>query len=176
MDKIINANNKIKNNFSNCVEIVSVGAGYLSIFIVIFFLFGTIADVFARTVINRPIAGIIEYCSVLLPPMVFLGLAMVQKNDGHINVTLVLSRLAERKRLYQEIINTIICVLFVSILGYETLIGAIHSYQINEFRYGVVGQDINIWWAKFGITFGCWILFLQYISDLLRKLFKLRAR
>lgn len=172
----MNTNKNTKNNFTNWVEIVSVSTGFLSIFIVSFFLFGSAADVFARTFFNRPIAGIIEYCSVLLPPMVFLGLAMVQKNDGHINVTLVLSRLGQRRRLYQEIINMIICILFVSVLGYETLMSAIHSYQINEFRYGVVGQDINLWWAKFGITAGCWILFLQYISDLLNKLSQLRSK
>lgn len=155
---------------------LSKSAGVLSTLIIAFFLFGTIADVFMRSIFNHPIAGVIEYCSVLLPLMVFLGLALAQKKGGHINVTIFLNRLDERKRLRQEILNLVICMLFVLVMGIQTFKGALHSYEINEFRYGVVGQDVSLWWAKIGITMGCWLLFLQYISDLFEKIFKLQSR
>jgi TRAP-type transport system small permease protein len=166
----------MKDIFINCIGSVSRSAGVLSAFIIAFFLFGTIADVIMRSVFNKPIAGVIEYCSVLLPPMVFMGLALVQKNKGHIGITIFSGRLKEEKRLKLEIINLVICMLFVLLMGIETFRGALHSYQINEFRYGVVGQDVNLWGAKFGITAGCWLLFLQFISDLLEKICQLRSK
>jgi TRAP-type C4-dicarboxylate transport system permease small subunit len=166
----------INSGLNKFISIMSESGGTLSVLIIAFFLFGTIADVFMRSIFNKPIAGVIEYCSVLLPMMVFMSLALVQKNKGHINITIFMGRLTKKKRLKMEAINLAICLLFVSLMGVETFKGALHSYKINEFRYGVVGQDVNIWWVKIGITVGCWLLVLQYISDLLKLIGKLRSR
>jgi TRAP-type C4-dicarboxylate transport system permease small subunit len=125
------------------------------------------ADVIFRYAFNQPIPGVIEYNGMLLAVFAFMGLAMTQRMQGHIRVTFLVSRLGRKPRNCIDFITLILSMVFVTIMGYETLLGALHSFQIKEYYWGVIGQTIYIWWAKFALPIGLLILCLQYLLDII---------
>jgi TRAP-type C4-dicarboxylate transport system permease small subunit len=164
------------NGFRKIIHGISAAGGVIGCLVIVFIVFGTIADVFMRYFFNRPIAGVIEYCTVLLPVMVFFGLALTQKLGGHIATTFLLNRFQPKTRLKQEIGNLMLCSVFVGLMAWEASQGASYSYSIKEFRWGVVGQDISIWWAKIGMAIGLAMFFLQYLADIIGKFGRLRSK
>jgi len=143
--------------------------GMIGLIIIAFMVLATMADVTMRYFFHRPIAGVIEYCGILLPVTVFLGLAATQQASGHIGVTLFLHRLSPQGRAIQEIINLLLCLAFALALASQTWKGAMYAYAIKEYRYGVIGQDIPVWWAKIAMSIGFWMLSLQYLLDIGNK-------
>jgi tripartite ATP-independent transporter DctM subunit len=65
----------------------------------------TAADVLLRYVFNRPILGTVELTEFMMALLVFLALAYTQKEKGHVNVDLILSRVSPRFQSSLETIN-----------------------------------------------------------------------
>jgi TRAP-type C4-dicarboxylate transport system permease small subunit len=164
---------KFFKGLSRAVHAVSYGSGVICFVIVIYMILSTLIDVSMRYFFNRPIPGVIESNGILLPVFVFMGLAMTQIMGGHLRVTFLLDYLSPKTRAGLEAVSLFVCVVFIAVLGYETLQEALYSYSIREYYWGVIGTTIYIWPAKFGVTVGFWILCLQYSADFLGSLFRL---
>lgn len=157
------------------ISFISRSGGTIGLLLIAFMVLSTMADVTMRYFFNRPLAGVIEYCGILLPVLVFLGLAATQQVSGHIGVTLFLNKYPPRGRAVQQTVNLFICLGFAIVLGIESWEGAMYSYSIKEYRHGVIGQDITIWWAKIAMSVGFWMLCLQYVIDIANKFSQLRS-
>lgn len=148
----------------------------LSSVILVAMIAGTGYDVVSRFVLGKPIAGIIEFSGVYLPAFTFLGLAMTQRLKGHINVTFGLELLSPRRRKVVELLGLLLTLLFVATLGWQSSSGALHSFGLREYHWGVVGITILIWPAKVAVAVGLWMLCLEYAVELLRALAQLTGR
>lgn len=135
----------------------------------------TMLDTVIRYVFSKSLPGVIEYNGILLAVLAFMGLAGTQLAKGHIQVTSFVARLNPRSQLRLEVVHLIVALVFVAVLGYETLLGALHSFKIKEYYWGVIGQTIYIWWAKFSLPVGLAMLFLQFLADLFNTIAKLRG-
>jgi TRAP-type C4-dicarboxylate transport system permease small subunit len=148
----------------------------LSALILTGMIVGTLCDVFLRFFFDRPIAGVIEFNGVYLPAFTFLGLAMTQRLKGHISVTFGLQSLSPKTRKAVELFGFLLALLFAATVGWEASLGALHSYRIREYYWGVVGVTILIWPSKVAVAVGLWMLCLEYGAEILDVLAQLVGR
>jgi len=134
----------------------------------------TTFDATARYVINRPIPGVFELNEVLLVICVYMGMAWTQVERGHIRVTAFLMRFSKESEIKCNILGWALTFIFLSILGYQSAIGAWESFQMREFRWGSV--QMPIWWAKALVPIGCWMMNIQLIIDIWKDIESLRGR
>jgi len=69
---------------------------------------GTCVDVLLRYSLNRPIQWMLEITEYTMLYIPFLGAALVLKEDGHIRVDILISRLSEKKRFIMDIVASFI--------------------------------------------------------------------
>jgi TRAP-type mannitol/chloroaromatic compound transport system permease small subunit len=134
----------------------------------------TTLDASARYVLNNPIPGVFELNEVLLVICVYMGLAWTQIERGHIRVTAFLRNLTPRTEAGFNILAWAVTFIFISILAYQSAIGAWESFQIREFRWGSV--QMPIWWAKALVPMGCLMMDLQLIIDIWEEVEIIRGR
>lgn len=125
----------------------------------------TLVDVFCRYVLGRPILGVIEINERMIPIMIFMALAMTQRYRGHISVTVFVSKLSPRRRVRLDIFTYILGFVFVSIIGWATLENALIAFY-NKQTVLIGIERFPIWWARFFVPMGLWLLSLQYIADI----------
>ena len=153
---------KTVSNISNYLVVVSHCA-------FIFVVVSTLFDVFLRYFFNRPIAGVIELNQCMMPIMVFMAVAVTQRRQGHIGVTLIVSRLKEHYQVFFEIICYMLAIGVTAVFGWETWLNAVKSLSTNESV--LLGINIMpIWWAKFSLPIGFWALSLQCLGDLIGRI------
>ncbi len=137
-------------------------------------MLSTTADATARYLLNSPIPGVFELNEVILVICVYMGLAWTQIERGHIRVTAFVYRSHERTQVKTDILAWSVTFVFIFLLGYQSAIGALESFQIREFRWGSV--QMPIWWAKALVPIGCWMMNVQLIIDIWKDIEKLRGR
>jgi len=150
----------------------------ISMAVLLIMLGGTAYDVASRYLFNKPIVGVIEFSGAYLPAFTFLGLAMTQRLKGNINVTFGLQLMSPWRRKLAEFLGILLSLLFAGAIAWQSSAGALFSFEMQEYHWGVVGLGLTIWiWpAKVAVAVGLWMLCLEYVSELLRMLAQLTGR
>jgi TRAP-type C4-dicarboxylate transport system permease small subunit len=92
----------------------------------------TTADVICRDLFNRPVAGAVELSGYFLAVFVLLGLGYTQQVKGHVEVSVIISRLPLRPRLILNIITTLIGLFIFSILVWQGLVVGIRERTVSD--------------------------------------------
>jgi TRAP-type C4-dicarboxylate transport system permease small subunit len=128
----------------------------------------TIVDITSRHVLNMPVPGVIELSEVLMVGIVFMGLAMAQKERTHIRAEIFICRfsLAWKKRadFFADLFSTA----FWTVLLVQTAPKAWHAFVNGEYREGLI--KFPVWPARWAIVIGLFLICLQLASDLFRYL------
>ena len=161
--------------FARLVSYLNRLSEMICFLIIVFMIVSTIVDTSLRYFFSHPLSGVIEYNGMLVAVLTFLGLANTQAMKGHIEVTSVTLNLSPKAQSVMKIVALTVSMIFVALMIYTTFQEAMHSYRIKEYDWGVIGQTVYIWWAKFAIPIGLSILFLQYILDLLSNFTNIRV-
>jgi len=74
------------------------------------------ADVVSREFFNYPIEWVLEISQLILPAIVFLGAAWLLKNEGHVAMDVVVSRLSTRGQALLNAVTSIIGVIICTLL------------------------------------------------------------
>lgn len=90
-------------------------AAYISaIFLIIMWVVVTIATI-GRYFFNKPLAWNVEFSEYTLLLVTFLSAAWILKNDGHVRLEIIISKLHSSKRIILDIISLIL-ILIISIV------------------------------------------------------------
>mgnify|MGYP006278299205 CR=1 FL=1 len=122
------------------------------------------ADVGLRYLFNSPLPGTILIVSVFyMIPIVFLPLAAVEEDDGHITVELIYDLLAERIRWILRLFSLLLSMTVFGALALRTFEEAILKFDTGTFAMEA-GMRIPTWPAYFTlpIGFGLMLLVLSY--------------
>jgi len=153
---------KIVSNMSNYLVIISHCAFS-------FVVLSTLYDVFLRYFFNKPILGVIELNQCMMPIMVFMAVALTQRYQGHVKVTIIVNRLKENHQIFFELTAYALAFVFTAVFGWETWLDAIKALRENESV--LVGINVMpVWWAKFSLPIGFWALSLQCLMDLIGRI------
>jgi len=118
---------------------------------------------------DMSITGVTEYAAMALVLITFLGLAYTQREDGHIRIDIVVSRLSPRAQRVLETITCVVSVPFLIVLVRWTAQIAQHSYRLES---TTMQTSISVWMIQMFVPLGLamWALAMaMHIRDIWSK-------
>jgi tripartite ATP-independent transporter DctM subunit len=155
------------NNLINGV-VVRVGSWVLVVMMCL-----TVADVFLRYVFNAPILGSSELVELMMALVVSFGLAYTLLKEGHVRVTLVVSRFPERVQVIIESITSLLCLGLFSLIAWQGIVQAKELWTTNLTSASLF---VPIWPFVLMVTLGSILLSLVLLANLLQSLAKVIER
>ena len=137
----------------------------IGVFFLIAMMLLTVADVFMRYVLNRPILGSVEITRYLMVSLAFLGLAWCAVVKGHVRVELLISRLSPRA---QAIFDSITCFFSLFIFVLITTYGFLEARERWAFYEASDVLQIPSYPFFLVLAFGSAILCLVLITNLIQ--------
>ena len=86
-------------------------------------------DVLGRYLVNSPITGTLEYSQILMGGIVLLSWAYTQRNKGHVNVDLFISRYPPRMKAVTSFVILLLSLLLFAAITKQSTVIAIRSWQ-----------------------------------------------
>lgn len=114
------------------------------------------------------VPGLVEIVEVLMPASAFLAAAGCQRGGHHVSMDLVVTKLDASTRRIVVAIANLVSIGFLMWLTFATTLGAWHSWQLGETRFGVL--QIPIWPTRILIAMGSLLWTLEVIRSLRRLL------
>ena len=129
--KNISAFRKLNNLLGNVLLHLT---GFATV-IMIFLLAG---NTFSRYLFNSPVSFAEEYTAYLVIMITFLPLAYTQRENGHIEVDVIVCRLPKKLRLIVEVFTSFLTLLVSSLMIWHGSILAIKSFKNNVFSQTIM--------------------------------------
>lgn len=142
----------------------SQGLGTLAAVGVVVTMLATVTDVARRTTTGRALPGTVDYSELLMVAVVFLALAMTQRDGGHVSVNLVTARLPDTVARWMRVTGLLVAAVLMLWLTVAATQEAIGSYARNEIRFGLL--RIPVWPARAAIPVGCAALVLELVASI----------
>ena len=139
-----------------------------------FMMFSVCFNVIARYAFNSPSIWVDEITSILLLFLPFFVGAWILKNERHVRMDLILSHMQHRTRFKFEIVSLIIisavCVVFL-VYGLKV------ALELFEIGYKTeTNLQLSKWPIISVIPIGFFLIFLQAIRNILKKIQELRSQ
>jgi TRAP-type C4-dicarboxylate transport system permease small subunit len=131
------------------------------------------ADVIRRRLFNAPLIYADEVAGYLLVWVTMLGLGYTLKEDGHIQVMLVIQRLSSRKRTIMRLIWCVIGIAYATVLLIYTGQLTLESYNLKAFS--PTPSQLPIYPFQILMPIGCVLLLFQLVVELLNSVFSLMS-
>ncbi|MGY1915588.1 TRAP transporter small permease [Blastococcus sp. HT6-30] len=141
------------------IHLIATTFGVIAALLIVGIMISTALDVLVRQITGSSIPGVVEYSEVLLAGLVFLGLAYAQRTGAHIGVDLVTERLPTRTAHVVRAVGLVVAIAVLLWMTYETAVVAVNSFQVGEFRFGLV--PVPIWPIRIVIPLGLVALILE---------------
>ncbi|MFT4607412.1 MAG: TRAP-type C4-dicarboxylate transport system permease small subunit [Gammaproteobacteria bacterium] len=104
-----------------------------------------------------------DFAGWLLSATVFFGLAYTFNIGGHIRVTMLLGRLSEQKRHWQEIFNIIVGLFISGYIAFYTLYTVYDSYDFEEVTDTYLVMPL--WLVQTPMAVGSLFLFIAVVDN-----------
>ncbi|PVU72069.1 TRAP transporter small permease [Acidilobus sp. SCGC AC-742_E15] len=152
---------KLADKLSNISAYLS---GILMVLIVILITF----EIFLRAFFNTSTLIADEYSAYFFVGVVMLGLAYTLKENSHIRITLISSRLNKKINKYLDLSVTLIAVLICSFLLYHSILMAYDTYSL-EMTADTIAET-PLYLPQLFLPIGFFVFDLQLISYFIRRL------
>ncbi len=121
----------------------------------------TITEIIMRTFWGRPIMGTVELTGYTLLFITFLGTAWLLREDGHVKMDVVLSRLRPRIQSTLNIITSILGAIICLVIAWYGVKVSWYSFQTN---YRAISElEIPLFPILIVIPVGTFLLFIQFL-------------
>jgi C4-dicarboxylate transporter DctQ subunit len=145
-------------------ELTSLGAVIGGVFTAIMTMIVGYA-VIVRYLINRPIGWSEEISIYFMIWAVFLGTAYTLKEDAHIGVDILISRVPEKTKRFFFLFHYIVGIVFLSILFYKGIGLVALSLKLNNRSIAI---DFPLFIPHLAVPVGSAMLVLQFLLRLIR--------
>jgi tripartite ATP-independent transporter DctM subunit len=159
--------NSVATGLEKFIKPVSRIANYISLGFLLIMPLPVFFDVIARFAIRGSLPGGIEIESFMLLIIVFLGLAFIQFNEGHIRIGFIVSNFPKWIQNLLDCFHYLICTLFFFFMSSQLINQGIKKLQDNVITYDL---EIPIWIFWFISAIGVAILAIVVALDFLRAL------
>ena len=143
--------------------------GHLLILMMVFMTF----EVVMRYLLNRPTIWVNEMNQYLSVVLVSLGAGYVLLNKGHVNVDVFYSRFGEKTRAILDLVTSPIFFIFVVIVCWQMIDGAIESWQYKEHS---AAAEIPTYPVRMVMVIGAFLVLLQGVAKFGRDFRKARMK
>ena len=138
----------------------------MSVVLIFVIVLEVVVEVITRKFFDISIPGGYGIGKTTLVAIVFLSLAYTQRRGGHIRVTMIIDKLAGRRRAIFEAVASLLGVVLFSVFTRYTLSAALAAWSVREFEPGI--YDVPLYPARFILFFGCLMLGIQFLLDLIK--------
>lgn len=152
------------------LRIFTMIAAYISAIAVVVLAVATTADVLRRATTGKSVPGVIEGTEVVLVFTVFLGLALTQRELGHVSTSVVTNRLPPSIAAVVSAFGLAVVSLFCVWLAEASIVKSVYSTQAGEYRYGLL--QVPIWPGRIAVAVGTTFLALEMIRRFLIEMAK----
>jgi TRAP-type C4-dicarboxylate transport system permease small subunit len=111
---------------------------------------------------GQPVPDVLEACETIMFASVFLGMAYVALQRGHINVTMFTQRLSSRTQTILDIGVLLLAAVVFGLLTWSSWVLAWQWFVMREVRLGVFPWPV--WPFRFLFVVGMGLICLQLIS------------
>jgi len=154
---------KVANALEKALSPIIPIVGNIGSVVIAAVMFLTVADVFGRRFLNKPVTGGYEISEMLLVIVIFSTIAYCQLLRGHIAIDLLVSRLRQKT---QAVLNSLVYIIFLVTFG-------ILSWQLYIYAIEVMGKNwvtgtilLPIYPFAFIAAIGCTLLCLVVFMHL----------
>lgn len=150
------------------VRFIEDGLNFASVYVIMFLMFFATAEIIGRYVFNSPIPGHVEIVELIMPVIVFLGIAYTERVGGHIRMELFVTRVLKgRAHHLAEAITAAL-----SLLAYVFVL--IYSFKATQFSYEVGDNTAYLYWptwpSKLAVPIGCLFLCIRFLIEIVQHL------
>jgi len=163
---LLNASTRFVETLSR-IGAVAGGAG-----IVILMVLATAGAVGRK--FGQPVPNVLEACETIMFASVFLGMAYVALQRGHINVTMFTQRLSPRTQTILDVGVLLLAAAVFGLLTWSSWVLACQWFLIREIRLGAFPWPI--WPFRFLFVVGMGLIGLQLISSVVTLVSKAVGR
>ena len=121
-------------------------------------------DVTLRYVFNSPIAGLYELSEFMLIGTIYLGIAYVQTQKGHVRIEIFTAKLPPKAQQALNIFAYLIGIVAFGLITWRTGYMAWVAWDMNDYSMGLVQWPI--WPARSLVPLGAGLLCLRLIRDM----------
>jgi C4-dicarboxylate transporter DctQ subunit len=131
-------------------------------------VFWMMIEAISRQLLNRSFAISVEVITFCILWAVFLTLAQAGKQDYHISIDIVISRLPERARKAFDLLSIFLGFLFSLILLYASIKSITHLYETGLTSHSPL--RLPMWGVTLAIPIGSILLALYYLRSFIQKI------
>lgn len=124
----------------------------------------TTVDVILRYIFNSPIPGVYTLCEMLIVGIVYLAIAYVQQQKGHVRVDVFIDRLKGAPRMAFELATLILAFVSFSLMCWQSGLLAWDAWVTGDYDMGLI--EYPFWPSKAAMTVGIGLLCLRLITDI----------
>lgn len=153
---------------SQCIDRLSAGFAVIADYLVLIAVLISAGNALLRYTFNMSSNGLLEIQWYMFAAIVLLGAAYTLRMNEHVRVDLVYSMLSTRGRLLVDIFGFL--VLFLPVIGY--LVWLTFPFFWRSFVTGEASMNAGgliLWPAKLTLPLGFGLLFLQGLSELIKR-------
>ncbi len=162
MDKVLAVQEKIEKGF------ITVSAAIIGLMMLI-----TTVDVVLRYIFNSPLPGIFILCEMLMVCAVYLSVAYIQQQEGHVRVDIIIDKLKGSPRIALELAILILSLAAFGLVFWKTGVNAWDAWVTDDHAMGLI--EYPFWPAKTCLTVGVGLLCLRFLADIRRHFYRLVA-
>lgn len=157
----------MKNTVMNWIDRVSKIAGQISAVFMVLIVILINVEIVLRSIFNTSTFIADEYASYFLVAVVMMGLAYALKEDSHIRVEVIRTRLSQRAK---RIVDCLCTLLGIVLAGFVTYFAVIMSWD--SFSLEITADSISetpIYLPQLMIPCGLLLFVVQLIATLIRR-------
>lgn len=136
----------------------------IAAFLCMFFIAGSVAS---RYILDYSVPGSLDISQIILVLIIFFPLAYVEKEGGHIKITVLYSKFSPQMVKVLKMVSNILGLILFGLMSFMSLIGAINSFWQKEASWGDFA--IPLWIPKFFIFIGVTSIFSYVVINSFRR-------
>jgi len=150
------------------IRLIENWLNFSSVYVIMFLMFFATAEIIGRYVFNSPIPGHVEIVELIMPVIVFLGIAYTERVGGHIRMELFVTRVLHGRGYHLAEAVTA----SLSLLAYAFIM--FYSFKATLFSYEVGDNTAYLYWptwpSKLAVPIGCLFLCLRFLIEIIQHL------
>ena len=161
-----------KKGFSKVVELLDNIGIWISAALIIFTMFYVALDVLGRLLFKTSIGGGTEALICLITVWIgYMALSYTTKTGGHVAMTFVSDKLYGRVKLADDIIVSLITLIFYVFMVYATWKAFMADFTANTIVDATFSFKLRLWWGKIAMPVGCAVQILASLSVIIEKIY-----
>jgi TRAP-type C4-dicarboxylate transport system permease small subunit len=167
--------NGTRNRFSvsEIVRIIVKTAYFMGSGLLLIIMFMVTIDVVSRTLLNKPVWGVLEISEFLLAGAVLLGLGYTEFLDGHVKVELIYDRLSPKRQNIMRIFYSLIGIGLYGVITWQSSL-----LTIDQMRTNLTSDVLKIpaWPFRAFVPVGAFLMLLVLFLKLFKDIQGLRTK